>query len=142
QFSDLVRRIDYAQFVGLATGVLGRFTSAATTLLLLLSALVFMAIESSGFARRIALVGQERPPLPVALSLFTSGTRSYLLVSTVFGAIVAVGDGIALAIIGVPAAALWGLLAFVTNYVPNIGFALGVMPPPLLGPLAAGCAGP
>jgi predicted PurR-regulated permease PerM len=138
QFSDLVRQIDYSQLVGLATGVLSRLTSAASTLLLLLSAMVFMAIESGGFPRRIAHVGQERPHLPVALSLFTQGTRSYLLVSTVFGAIVAVGDWIALAIIGVPAAALWGLLAFVTNYVPNIGFVLGVVPPALLGLLAGG----
>jgi predicted PurR-regulated permease PerM len=138
QFSDLVRQIDYGQLVGVATGVLSRLTSAASTLLLLLSAMVFMAIESGGFPRRIALVGQERPHLPVALSLFTQGTRSYLLVSTVFGAIVAVGDWIALAIIGVPAAALWGLLAFVTNYVPNIGFVLGVVPPALLGLLAGG----
>ena len=97
-----------------------------------------MAIESSGFPRRMALVGEERPHLPVALTLFAQGTRSYLLVSTVFGAIVAVGDWIALTIIGVPAAALWGLLAFVTNYVPNIGFVLGVVPPALLGLLAGG----
>src|SRR4051794_8923564 len=138
QLSDLVRQIDYGQLVGVATGVLSRLTSAASTLLLLLSAMVFMAIESGGFPRRIALVGRERPHLPVALSLFTQGTRSYLLVSTVFGAIVAVGDWIALAIIGVPAAALWGLLAFVTNYVPNIGFVLGVVPPALLGLLAGG----
>ena len=106
--------------------------------MLLLTAMVFMAIESSGFARRMALVGAERPHLPVALTLFTQGTRSYLLVSTVFGAIVAVGDWIALAIIGVPAAALWGLLAFITNYVPTIGFVLGVVPPALLGLLAGG----
>jgi predicted PurR-regulated permease PerM len=138
QLSDLARQIDYGQLVGLATGVLSRLTSAASTLLLLLSAMVFMAIESGGFPRRIAHVGQERPHLPVALSLFTQGTRSYLLVSTVFGAIVAVGDWIALAIIGVPAAAMWGLLAFVTNYVPNIGFVLGVVPPALLGLLAGG----
>lgn len=138
QLSDLVNQIDYSQLVGVATGVLSRLTSAASTLLLLLSAMVFMAIESGGFPRRIALVGRERPHLPVALSLFTQGTRSYLLVSTVFGAIVAVGDWIALAIIGVPAAALWGLLAFVTNYVPNIGFVLGVVPPALLGLLAGG----
>ena len=55
-----------------------------------------------------------------------------------FGAIVAFGDWIALTIIGIPAAALWGLLAFVTNYVPNIGFVLGVVPPALLGLLAGG----
>ncbi|SFF72538.1 AI-2E family transporter [Blastococcus tunisiensis] len=138
QLSDLVRQIDYGQFVGLATDLLGRLTSAASTLVLLLSALVFMAIESSGFPRRMALVGEDRPHLPVAMTLFSQGTRSYLLVSTVFGAIVAVGDWIALAIIGVPAAGLWGLLAFLTNYVPNIGFVLGVVPPAILGLLAGG----
>jgi AI-2 transport protein TqsA len=138
QLSDLVNQIDYGQFVGVATDVLGRFTSAASTLVLLLSALVFMAIESNGFSRRLALVGEERPHLPVAMTLFAQGTRSYLLVSTVFGAIVAVGDWIALAIIGVPAAGLWGLLAFVTNYVPAIGFVLGVVPPAILGLLDGG----
>jgi AI-2 transport protein TqsA len=138
QLSDLIGQIDYGQVVGLATGLLTQLMGAASTLVLLLSALVFMAIESSGFPRRMALVGEERPHLPVALTLFTQGTRSYLLVSTVFGAIVAVGDWVALSIIGVPAAAMWGLLAFVTNYVPNIGFVLGVVPPALLGLLAGG----
>jgi predicted PurR-regulated permease PerM len=138
RLSDLVSQIDYGQVVGLATGLLASLTDAASTLVLLLSALVFMAIESSGFARRVALIAAERPHLPVAFSLFAHGTRSYLLVSTVFGAVVAVGDAIALALLAVPAAPLWGLLAFITNYVPNIGFVLGVVPPALLGLLAGG----
>jgi AI-2 transport protein TqsA len=33
---------------------------------------------------------------------------------------------------------LWGLLSFITNYVPNIGFVLGVAPPALLGLLEGG----
>ncbi len=138
QLSDLVQQIDYSQLVGVATGLLAGLTDAASTLVLLLTALIFVAIESSGFGRRMALVGADRPHLPVALTLFTQGTRSYLLVSTVFGAIVALGDWIALSIIGIPAAGIWGLLAFVTNYVPNIGFVLGVVPPALLGLLAGG----
>ena len=136
--SDLVAQIDYGQVVGLATGLLASLTDAASTLVLLLSALVFMAIESSGFSRRVSLIAAERPHLPVAFTLFAHGTRSYLLVSTVFGAVVAVGDTIALALLSVPAAPLWGLLAFITNYVPNIGFVLGVVPPALLGLLAGG----
>src|SRR3954471_1372271 len=138
QLSDLVNNIDYSQLVGVATGLLSRLTDAATTLLLLLSALVFLAIESGGFGRRLALVAAERPHLPIALGLFARGTRSYLLVSTVFGAIVAVGDAIGLAMLGVPAAVLWGVLSFITNYVPNIGFVLGLVPPALLGLLAGG----
>jgi predicted PurR-regulated permease PerM len=138
QLSDLVNNIDYSQLVGVATGLLARLTDAATTLLLLLSALVFLAIESGGFGRRLALVAAERPHLPIALGLFARGTRSYLLVSTVFGAIVAIGDAIGLALLGVPAAVLWGVLSFITNYVPNIGFVLGLIPPALLGLLAGG----
>lgn len=138
QLSDLVGQIDYGSIVGLATGLLSQLLGAASTLVLLLSALVFMAIESSGFPRRMALVGEERPHLPVAFTLFTQGTRSYLLVSTVFGAVVAVGDTIALMMLAVPAAPLWGLLAFITNYVPNVGFVLGVVPPALLALLAGG----
>ncbi|MGY1808349.1 AI-2E family transporter [Blastococcus sp. SYSU D00669] len=138
QLSDLVRGIDYSQLVGVATGLLGRLTDAASTLLLLLSALVFLAIESGGFGRRLALVAAERPHLPIALGLFARGTRSYLLVSTVFGFVVAVGDAIGLALLGVPAAVLWGVLSFITNYVPNIGFVLGLIPPALLALLAGG----
>jgi predicted PurR-regulated permease PerM len=138
QITELVDRFDYGQLVGLATGLLARVTDTATTLVLLLSAMVFLAIESGGFGRRLALIAEERPHLPIALGLFARGTRSYLLVSTVFGAIVAVGDTIALAILEVPLPVLWGLLSFITNYVPNIGFVLGVIPPALLGLLAGG----
>jgi AI-2 transport protein TqsA len=138
RLSDLVERIDYGQVVDFASGLLAGLTDTFSTLVLLLTAMVFITVESSGFGRRMALVGAERPHLPVAMTLFAQGTRSYLLVSTVFGAIVAIGDYVALALLGVPAAALWGLLAFITNYVPTIGFVLGVIPPALLGLLSGG----
>jgi AI-2 transport protein TqsA len=138
QLSDLVAQFDYSQLVGVATGVLSRATDAASTLVLLLAALVFLSIEAGGFGRRLALVAAARPHLPIALGLFARGTRSYLWVSTVFGGIVAVGDGIALAIIGIPLPVVWGLLSFVTNYVPNIGFVLGLVPPAILALLDGG----
>jgi predicted PurR-regulated permease PerM len=47
----------------------------------------------------------------------------------VFGLIVAVLDSVALALLGIPLAITWGLLAFITNYIPNVGFIIGVVPP-------------
>ena len=39
---------------------------------------------------------------------------------------------------GIPAAGLWALLAFITNYVPNVGFIIGLIPPALLGLVVGG----
>jgi predicted PurR-regulated permease PerM len=138
QLSDLVSQFDYSQLVGVATGLLARISDAATTLVLLLAAIVFLAIESGGFGRRLGMIAAERPHLPIALGMFARGTRSYLLVSTVFGAIVALFDTIALYVIGIPLPVLWGLLSFITNYVPNIGFVLGLVPPAILALLGGG----
>jgi predicted PurR-regulated permease PerM len=40
--------------------------------------------------------------------------------------------------LGVPLPLLWGLLSDVTNYIPNIGFVIGLVPPALLALLEGG----
>lgn len=55
-----------------------------------------------------------------------------------FGGIVAVLDTAALYLLGIPAAFVWGLLAFVTNYIPNVGFIINLIPPAILGLLQGG----
>jgi AI-2 transport protein TqsA len=56
----------------------------------------------------------------------------------VFGLIVAVVDTVMLWALGVPLPLLWGLLSFITNYIPNIGFIIGLVPPALLALLEGG----
>ena len=86
-------KIDYSQLVGVATGLLSRLTDAAE----------HAPAAAHGAGVRGDRVGRVRPPdrrwsrrsgrtCRSRLSLFAQGTRSYLVVSTVFGAIVAVGD--------------------------------------------------
>jgi AI-2 transport protein TqsA len=55
-----------------------------------------------------------------------------LAVATIFGAIVATCDVIALWILDIRYAWLWGLLAFITNFIPNIGFVIGLVPPTII----------
>ena len=61
-----------------------------------------------------------------------------MAVSAGFGLVVAVIDGVALQIMGVPGAFVWAVLAFVTNFIPNIGFVIGVIPPALIALLDGG----
>ena len=138
QLQDAVSSIDPAKLTGLIGTALAGLASTLSSLVFLLCLMLFFSIEASGIDRRLAFVAADRPQLATALRSFAGGTRSYLLVSSVFGLIVGVLDGTALAIIGVPLPILWGVLAFITNYIPNVGFLIGLVPPALLALLTLG----
>lgn len=138
QIQQFASSLDLGKVAGLVESILGSVAGLATSLVFLLALLLFLSVETSGAADRLTSIAKDRPQVSSALRSFASGTRSYLVVTTVFGLIVAVLDTIALAIMGVPLAITWGLLAFVTNYIPNVGFIIGVVPPALLALLTGG----
>jgi AI-2 transport protein TqsA len=100
--------------------------------------LFFLIIDSSTLPQRLGAAATQRPQLVEALSSFARATRQYIVVSTVFGLLVSLVDVAALYWLDVPLPWLWGLLAFITNYIPNIGFVLGLIPPALLALLEGG----
>jgi predicted PurR-regulated permease PerM len=95
-------------------------------------------VDASGFTTRLEQLPPERQMLVSAFSSFARSTRKYLIVSSVFGLIVAAMDTVALVWIGVPVALVWGVLAFITNYIPNVGFVIGLVPPAVIGLLEGG----
>lgn len=141
--SDEVRKalnIDANRVFSVVSKTLDSTVSLTTAVVLIITLLLFMGVEAMGYGQRFAALKRVRPDIAYALSTFSSGTRSYLVVSTVFGLIVAVFDAAALWAMGIPLPILWGLLSFITNYIPNIGFVLGMIPPALLGLLEGGPA--
>ena len=128
--------LDLGKLAGVLGALLSSVAGLASNFIFLL--LLFLAVEAGGAVDRMASIAAERPRVVEALSRFATGTRQYLVVTTVFGLIVAVLDWVALAILGIPLAATWGLLSFITNYIPNVGFLIGIVPPALLGLLTGG----
>lgn len=141
QLSELARSINPGRVLSSLGALLGSVTAVTTSIVFLLALLLFFSTETSGIDARLAAVARERPRIRRALDGFAHKTRRFLVVTTVFGLIVAVLDTIALMWLGIPLAVLWGLLSFVTNYIPNIGFILGILPPALLALLAGGWQG-
>jgi AI-2 transport protein TqsA len=139
--TDLRRMIagfNLSSFAGLASRVLSTITSGLSLLALLVAMVVFITFDAAGINERIALLRNYRPNTANALTDFAQSVRKYWVVTTIFGLIVAIIDVVALLIIGVPLALTWGVLAFVTNYIPNIGFLLGLIPPTLIALLDDG----
>jgi len=91
-----------------------------------------VALDAAPFTRLLEAAAPARPHLVAALVDFAQRTRQWLVASTVFGLGVALLDVAALYVLGVPLPWLWGLLAFLANYIPNIGFVLALLPPALV----------
>ncbi|WP_269454070.1 AI-2E family transporter [Modestobacter italicus] len=138
QIATALDRIDLGALASLLEKLVAGLAGALSSVLFLLFLLLFMGVDAAGFPGRLRAVSTTRPAIVTALVSFAEGTRSYLNVSTVFGLVVAVIDTAALWLLGVPLPLLWGLLSYVTNYIPNIGFIIGLAPPALLALLEGG----
>jgi AI-2 transport protein TqsA len=138
QIREVLASVDAGKLVGLAGSLLAGVGGLVTNLAFLVALLLFLSTESAWAGQRLGRIALDRPWISAALRRFAIGTRTYLIVTTVFGGLVAALDTTALALLGIQGAVLWGLLAFVTNYVPNVGFVIGVAPPALIALLDGG----
>lgn len=129
---------DVGSLVGVATNILSGILGVLSDLFFVATLLLFLAFDAASTMKVVGSMGDRKPDLVEALASFARGTRSYMAVSAGFGLVVAVLDVGALLILGIPGAFVWGVLAFVTNFIPNIGFVIGVVPPAIIALLEGG----
>jgi AI-2 transport protein TqsA len=138
QLERLASSVQLSSLAGPAQALVSGISGGLSLILLIVTLVIFLAFDASSVPERLAVIRETRPHIAEGLINFAGRVRKYWIVTTVFGLIVAILDVIALLIIGVPLFITWGVLAFVTNYIPNIGFILGVIPPALIALLDGG----
>ncbi|MBO2446687.1 AI-2E family transporter [Actinomadura barringtoniae] len=131
-------KLDPGQVFSFVQAFFNGLLSASSALILIVLMLVGMCMDAPGLVRQMEKLLPSHPDVVGALRGFARDTCRYLVVSTVFGLIVAVLDVGVLYWFEVPVPLLWGLLAFLTNYIPNVGFVIGLAPPAVLGLLDGG----
>ncbi len=124
--------LGYATSLG--SGVIG----VVTALFFIFAYTIFMAADGARYGRAVSAFGPSARSAMGRFEHFNSNVRRYYVVNAIFGLIVAVADGLALWWMGVPAPLVWAILSFVTNFVPNIGFVLGLIPPAVLALVVGG----
>ncbi|MFV0452171.1 MAG: AI-2E family transporter [Propioniciclava sp.] len=132
----VMQGINPASFASLLQGLVRELTDVVTLLAVLVTMIFMMTIDSGTFALRNRVLNRHQPRVWLSVVDYTVGVRRYWVVTTIFGLIVAVIDTFALMALTVPLAVVWGILSFLTNYIPNVGFLIGVIPPTLMALLA------
>lgn len=130
--------LDPTAIVGVVSSLGGTVISIATALFFVFAYVIFMAADAARYGEAERVFGAERRPVIQRARGFNTGVRRYYVVNATFGAIVAIIDGLALWALGVPAPVTWAILAFVTNFIPNIGFVIGLIPPAVLAFVVGG----
>ncbi|MCG7286163.1 AI-2E family transporter [Cellulomonas sp. ACRRI] len=130
--AELREGLDVAGVLAWLGRLLPPLVPTAAALVLLLTVLAFLGVESTQWALRGRGLAVARPRVYAELGSAVRGTRRFLLVTSVFAVVVGALDTVLLAAMGIPAAPLWGVLAAVCNFVPYLGFWIGMAPPALL----------
>lgn len=132
---------------GAIMGILGNAFAAIGGLLgnslLILLIVLFALFEVSSFPvkLRAAFGGSERPV--ERFREITGNVVHYLALKSLISLFTGIGVGIWVAVAGLDFPVLWGLLAFILNFIPNLGSLMAAIPAVLLalvqlGPRAAG----
>ncbi len=130
--------LDPSSILGFVASFGGTAIAVLTAVFLVFAYIVFMAADAARYRDAQRDFGAEQGPVLDRIGRFFVGVRRYYVVNATFGAIVAVIDGVALWLLQVPGAVIWAVLAFVTNFIPNIGFVIGLVPPALLALVVGG----
>ncbi|MCZ6617206.1 MAG: AI-2E family transporter [Gammaproteobacteria bacterium] len=126
----------------LAGNTLRGFGAALGNGFLILLTVIFILAEASSFPRKLRdVLNNPERDLPY-FSRFAENVNRYIAIKTSVSVITGLVIGVYLAILGVDFPVLWGLLAFLLNYVPTIGSIIAAVPAVLLAlvQLGAGSA--
>ncbi len=127
-----LKALDPSSMLSFATSVLANAQGSLSLLTVLVLSLLFMVMDIPAVHGRLDAASRTHPSFVAGLYDFAEGVRRYWVVTTVFGLIVAALDWGVLMVVGVPLPFVWALLSFITNYIPNLGFVIGVIPPALI----------
>lgn len=134
---------DPGMALSMTTNMLSGVGNVMANLFLIILTIVFMLFEADSLPKKVHLALDDPEMRQQQIDRFLSSVNQYMVIKSLVSLATAMIVGVGLAIIGVDYALLWAVLAFLFNYIPNIGSIIAAIPSILLafvqiGPAAAG----
>ena len=135
---DLLNMLQPGKLINLLGGVLKNLAGVLSNFFLILLTMIFMLLEAASLPVKIrAAVGKGRFDIDNVHHAIVQVQR-YLGLKTITSLTTGLLVGFWTAILGLDFAVVWGLLAFLLNYIPSIGSIVAAIPAVLLGLVQGG----
>jgi predicted PurR-regulated permease PerM len=135
--------VDPGAVMTFANSLMVGLTDALGNAVMIMFTTMFLLLDSLDFPRKVqSAQGDNSKKILDQINLFVKSTNQYMSIK----ALVSLGTGvliwISLELVGLDFALLWGVIAFLLNFIPNIGSFLAAVPAVLLalvqlGPVSA-----
>jgi len=134
---------DPGMALSMTTNMLSGVGNVMANLFLIILTIVFMLFEAQSLPKKLHLALDDPDMRLQQIDRFLQSVNQYMVIKTLVSLATGLIVGIGLAFIGVDYALLWAVIAFLFNYIPNIGSIIAAIPAVLLafiqlGPAAAG----
>lgn len=134
----LVEYLNPGSAMSLVVGLLTGMGSAISSIVLILFTVAFILLEASSFPVKVrAALGNPQEAFP-QFTKFVHDIKRYMIIKTIICLTAGVMLGLWVFILGVDFPVLWGFLAFLLHYVPNIGSILCAIPAILMALIQLG----
>jgi predicted PurR-regulated permease PerM len=138
--NDIQDHFDPAKVMSLVSSTLSGFSSVLGNVFLLLLTVIFMLGEGVIFSKKLHFAFGKTQDTEASIAHFLKVVNQYMAIKTMISLITGLIIGTVLWIMGVDFFVLWGLLAFLLNYIPNIGSIIAAVPAVILTFLQLGFA--
>lgn len=128
----LLEYLNPGSVLSLTAGLLSGMGVAFSNLILILLTLVFILLEASSFSTKLrSVLGDPKRVFP-NFTKFLNDIKTYMIIKTMISLAAGIILGVWLYILGVDSPVLWGFVAFLLHYIPNLGHIIAAVPPVLL----------
>lgn len=130
--TDIVQEIEPGKVMSFAASTLKRLSGLVTNTFMIMLTLTFMLLEASGMTTKLrAYYGGDQARLEDYRQI-AAGIKNFLALKTVTSIVTGLLVTAGLVFQGVDFPFLWGMLAFLLNYIPTIGSIIAALPAVLL----------
>ncbi len=119
-------------------GMVRDLAGLVSNIFIVLIILGFMLFEARAFSRKLRAIAGERGGSTVLFPGIVGDVQNYLFIKTVVSLAVGLLAGLIVVVLGVDFPLLWGLLAFLLNFIPNVGAIIASVPPVFFALLSYG----
>ncbi len=132
--------LDPGMAMSVATNFISGMGGALSNLLLILLTVIFMLFESDSIPQRLHIALADPDMKMLHVDRFITSVNSYLAIKTVVSLATGLFIGIWLYVMDIDHFLLWAVLAFMLNYIPNIGSIIAAVPAVIIGFVQYGLA--